>query len=345
MRGTKREAEEALNRLLLEIGAGRELLSGFTLGDLLDQWWPIKAASVSPTTRRDWESCLRLHVRPHLLERPLHKLRAADLDRLYRRLVDAGVSAPRVRRVHTVLSTALAQAVRWEMIAANPALSASPPMVRQREISPPSADEVIDFFSRLEADDEDLAVFVWLASATGARRGELCALRWASIDLEHASLLIERNIVDGDQGLVEKDTKTHQVRRLALGAATVKRLAAHRRAAQERALACGMRPMRTCSPPPWTGRFPGGRTTQRTASSPPAAATAWLTACDCMTSATSWLPAMIASGVDVRTLAGRLGHRRTSTTLDCYAAFLPAADRAAAESFEANLVASPPAGR
>jgi len=42
---------------------------------------------------------------------------------------------------------------------------------------------------------------------------------------------------------------------------------------------------------------------------------------------------MISRGIDLRTVSGRLGHRRTSTT-DRYAAFVPAADRAAAAAFE-----------
>ena len=47
---------------------------------------------------------------------------------------------------------------------------------------------------------------------------------------------------------------------------------------------------------------------------------------------------MIAAGIDVRTVSGRLGHRRTSTTTDRYAAFVPAADRLAADGFEAALL-------
>jgi integrase len=39
----------------------------------------------------------------------------------------------------------------------------------------------------------------------------------------------------------------------------------------------------------------------------------------------------LAAGVDPRTVSGRLGHSRTSTTLDIYAAFVPARDRDAAE--------------
>lgn len=42
-------------------------------------------------------------------------------------------------------------------------------------------------------------------------------------------------------------------------------------------------------------------------------------------------PELIAQGVDGRTVAGRLGHRNASTTLNVYAQFVPEADQAAAE--------------
>jgi hypothetical protein len=40
---------------------------------------------------------------------------------------------------------------------------------------------------------------------------------------------------------------------------------------------------------------------------------------------------LLSAGVDVRTVAGRLGHSNASTTLNVYGHFQPAADRAAAE--------------
>jgi integrase len=64
--------------------------------------------------------------------------------------------------------------------------------------------------------DPDFAVLLWLAATTGARRGELCALRWAHVDLEAAELLILRNLFQAAGRLVEKDTKTHAARRLTL---------------------------------------------------------------------------------------------------------------------------------
>jgi integrase len=49
----------------------------------------------------------------------------------------------------------------------------------------------------------------------------VCALRWAHVDLEAAELLILRNLFQAAGRLVEKDTKTHAARRLALSADSV----------------------------------------------------------------------------------------------------------------------------
>jgi len=341
VRGTKREAEEVLHRLLLEVGDGRYISSSsLTVGDLLDQWWPIKRPTLSPSTARDWESCLRLHVKPHVGDVSLHKFRAIDMDRLYAKLAKAGVGASRIKRVHGILSTAFTQAVRWEMIAFNPAQSATPPEVREREIRPPDPDELTAFFKALEDDDPDLAMCVWLAAFTGARRGELCALRWTDVDFVDASLLISRAIVDGGGGLVEKDTKTHQVRRIALGDETAARLKTYRMLVESRAAASrvdlvpdayifsfevdGSRPWR---PDTTTHRFIKAR---RRFGLPEAVR---------LHDLRHFIATrMISSGVDVRTVSGRLGHRRTSTTVDRYAAFVPAADREAAGSFEASVL-------
>ena len=75
---------------------------------------------------------------------------------------------------------------------------------------------------------------------TGARRGELCALRWSNVDLESGTLTIRRAIAQDGRALQEKDTKTHQQRRLALDAETVEVLRDHRERCEERARALGV---------------------------------------------------------------------------------------------------------
>ena len=56
---------------------------------------------------------------------------------------------------------------------------------------------------------------------TGMRRAELLALRWTDVDLAAGVVTIRRNYVRAGGKSVEKDTKTHQMRRLALDPTTV----------------------------------------------------------------------------------------------------------------------------
>lgn len=62
---------------------------------------------------------------------------------------------------------------------------------------------------------------------TGIRRGELCALRWSHIDLEAGVLTVKASIAQTGRKVWEKDTKTHQQRRIALDAETVMVLQDH----------------------------------------------------------------------------------------------------------------------
>ena len=85
----------------------------------------------------------------------------------------------------------------------------------------------------------ELGLFFHVAAVTGARRGELIALRWSSIDLEHRQVLIDRSVIQVGRQVIEKDTKTHQARRLAIDVATAELLAAHRDMVVRRARMAG----------------------------------------------------------------------------------------------------------
>ena len=81
-----------------------------------------------------------------------------------------------IRQAHSVVRGAMGQAIKWDWLGMNPALMASPP-VRKHEIHPPSPDAVAELVQAAEQDGPEFPVFLRLAAATGARRGELCALR------------------------------------------------------------------------------------------------------------------------------------------------------------------------
>jgi integrase len=107
-------------------------------------------------------------------------------------------------------------------------------------MQPPAVEDAARLLSVALAEDRELGLFLRLAVVLGARRGELCAVRWSDVDLDLGEVLIAGGIVRvPGESLVDKATKTHAKRRVAVGADTVELLRAHRLAQAKDALACG----------------------------------------------------------------------------------------------------------
>ena len=121
--GLKADAEDALNALIGEQRSGVVHGHDATVGQLLDRWFAT--AKLAPSTRADRRSALK-HVPPGVRSMPVWRLRAHDLDALFAHLEAQGLQPARIRTVHSLIRTALTQAVRWQWIARNPAVEARP---------------------------------------------------------------------------------------------------------------------------------------------------------------------------------------------------------------------------
>ena len=239
------------------------------------------------------------------------------------------------------------QAVRWQWLTENPAIHASPPSATRREPKPPSADEAQALLQEAARIDPEWAVYLRTAAALGARRGEVCALRWSAIDLEGATVVISRALVLGESGVIDREyPKTSSSRRkVALDPGTAAVLRAHRRHQAERSLACGVGQAadgyvfsaeadgsRPWHPQVVTHRFE--RLRRRVGLS-------GVRLHDLRHYVATQL---ISAGVDLRTVAGRLGHANPNMTLSTYAAWVPARDEAAAAVIGSLLDAVPNRG-
>jgi integrase len=144
-----------------------------------------------------------------------------------------------VRLIHANLSAALSSAVRWRWLAVNPATQAAKPTVPKSNPQPPSGQEAARIV--VEAwKDPDCGMLVWLAMLTGARRGELCALRWDCVDFTTGVLRIRTSIAQQGATTWEKDTKTHQQRRITLDPQTLVLLRTYHARRVELAAAVGV---------------------------------------------------------------------------------------------------------
>lgn len=333
VKGKRRDAERALTRLQAEVDAGSHAGPDGNVAALLAAWQRARAGDWAPTTVALYADTTRLHILPHLGARKVRAVRAHDLDALYGALVERGLSPARVRNVHTVLQGAFAQAVRWGWIPASPVPYARQPRVRRRDIDPPAPDDVRRLLDAARARRPSLHVLLVVAADTGARRGELVALRWGDFDLERGEVLIERTRVLAGRRVVEKETKTDgSLRRIALNAFTARTLVAHRARQAEAALAFGVTLERDAylftDEPDGARPWGPGSVSQRFGQLCRSVGVTGVRLHDLRHYVATQL---LAAGVDVRTVAGRLGHANPNVTLSTYAHFVPARDREASD--------------
>ena len=127
-----------------------------------------------------------------------------------------------------MLHRAVAQALRWGWLTRNPVSDATRPEVPRATIVPPAADQVRQLLAAAREQDPALACWLDVAAATGARRGEVCGLRWADIDLDAATVRIERSVsATKRDGVIIKTTKTDRFRLVSLTAQAVASLTHH----------------------------------------------------------------------------------------------------------------------
>ncbi|WAL64499.1 tyrosine-type recombinase/integrase [Amycolatopsis cynarae] len=363
------EAEKVLVRFLNQVNERRNPRTRATVNQLLDRY--LEYLDVDVTTRTRYKIAIEKHIKPLLGNVALAKLNGETFDSFYKTLRTCRshcggrsfvehrtkgehkctnrcrahtckpLSLASVRKIHTCLSGALKAAVRWQWITVNPLDQAHPPKRPTPDPKPPTPEEATVIVNKAF---KDLAwgMLVWLAMTTGARRGELCALRWDWLDLDNATLRIRTNIAQDGPRTWEKDTKSHQQRRITLDPETVGLLRAYRLHCEAQARSLGATIAKD-------GRLFSPSADHSTWHKPSSVTQRYRRMCRSLGldmnihqlrhySATE----LIAAGVDVRTVAGRLGHSDGgTTTLKVYSAWVAEADQKAAGRITGRMPQAP----
>ncbi|RTL61627.1 MAG: GntR family transcriptional regulator [Pseudonocardiaceae bacterium] len=365
-------AEEVRLRFVAEVKQRRNPRTTATVDQLLDRY--LDQHQGGRRTVTGYREYVDKHVRPFIGKRKVGDVDADVLDSLYaemrrcrdhcksRRTIDH--RTPRVhecddrcrphacqplgnatiRKIHYILSGAYKRAVRWRWVSSSPMGQADLPAVPAPDPQPPTPDEAAQLITEAGRVDADWGMFVWLTMVTGARRGELCALRWRHVDLERAVVTVRRAIAQDGTDTEEKDTKTHQRRHVTIDPGTVTALVEHRERWEKRAAALdlslvpdsfafSLAPDGSTSLKPSSVMQRYGRMAKRLGIDTHLHNLRHYSATE-----------LIAAGVDVRTVAGRLGHGGGgTTTLRVYAAWVAEADQRAAQGLADRLPPRPAA--
>jgi integrase len=233
-KGTKREAQREAARLISEVDKGTHVdPSRMTVAAFLERWIEHMQGQVSPRSHERYAELCRKNLAPLLGALALTKLQPAQISQAYakalasgRRDGAGGLSARTVTHMHRVLREALQQAVRWQMLARNPADAVKPPKVERKQMSVLDTDATAELITA--AQGSSLAVPILFGVLCGLRRGEIVALRWRNVDLDRGQISVVASTEQTDAGCREKEPKSGHGRTVALASLMVEELRGHR---------------------------------------------------------------------------------------------------------------------
>lgn len=176
------EAERLERKILAERDRGEaqpDERQAPTFGVLADQWVEESRAAWKASTRAQYEQIIKSHLRPALGDTRITNISETVARQLVTKLHDGGLSARRTNLVILVLRMILRTAIRRRVLREDPLLSIK--MLREpaTEVDPLAPDEVDAF---LAACPKWWRPYFTIAFWTGARPGELTALRWSDVD-------------------------------------------------------------------------------------------------------------------------------------------------------------------
>jgi integrase len=212
----------------------------------------------------------------------------------------------------------------------------SPPKVEAREAVSLDDTQILGVLTGLA--NHFLYPVVVTALGTGMRRGELCGLQWGMVDLDQATITVERSMEETNAGLRVKSPKSrHGHRRIALPGSVVETLRLHRVRQIETRLSLGM------------GR-PGAENyvfceVDGSPLHPDRLSQQWRRAANALGLPTvsfhalrhTHASALIAAGTNVVTVSRRLGHGSPGITLNIYSHRFTDTDTTAAKAMDAAM--------
>lgn len=344
-----------------------------TFAQFVPEWRESYARmSIRPKTLESYDQILKTHIIPEIGTIKIAKVKPIHLNKMYRDLSEhrkderpGGYPSSTIHRIHGVLSSVMAYAVKCGVIDNNPCQKATLPkekahtLTEENYFTETQAATFIGYlnepftvtrrpknrkeYTEIHTVPEQQKIFLTMALLTGCRRSELIALQWSDIDFDRKELHIRKATTIADHKLITEDPKTRKsYRKISLSDHLVDALREYRTHQLEKRLQIGSKwydgdfVFTT-----WDGH-------QMRPETPYATFKTVLQRYNATheeqlpditlhglrhTSATL----LIAENTDIKTVASRLGHSRVGTTLDIYSHALESKDRAAADTLSSLI--------
>lgn len=205
---TQKECKEKLDRAIEKNGKVDVIRSGkYTVAEWVRLWFETYSQpSIREQTAYYYNNYIEKHIVPGIGDIKLDKLTTIQIQQFYNKLKtsgrvqryehielkDKGLSNRFIRGVHSLLNSALEQAVRERLITANPAEGCKLPKIEKKEMKVLLPEQIGSYLQ--EANRRGLLPAYYLELTSGLRRGELLALLWTDLDVENMTISVTKQV-------------------------------------------------------------------------------------------------------------------------------------------------------
>jgi integrase len=225
---TRRECQEWLKKTVDQIDNGLTYDSTtVSLGEYLSSWLISVKASRRHSTWIHYDHLVRAYIIPRFGTVKLKDLRTEQIQNLYNQMLADNIGAYTIIKLHTMLHSALEQAVKSGLAHRNVTDPAIPPKEPNKEMKILDESQVSQLL--VTAHGTRYEALLHLAVATGMRQMEILGLKWSDLDWIKQTIKVERQLDRyNNEGVQFSPTKTRNGRRtIALGDRTCEILRQH----------------------------------------------------------------------------------------------------------------------
>ena len=164
-----------------------------TVGQWLDVWYKTYLGNVKPDTATQYESYIRVHLKPGLGHIKLTTLSPHMVQAFYNKTQEKGLSAKSIHNLHGILHSAMEKADHLRYLpTGNPTKGITLPRIEKREMTVIIDDDVGRFLAAIKGHQYE---YVFLMDMfTGLRRAEIIGLQWKNIDLDKGTMTVEKQL-------------------------------------------------------------------------------------------------------------------------------------------------------
>ena len=206
---TQAEVKEKLKAAIEETkGLDVSRSEEYTVATWLRTWYELYAKpNIRVATADRYQLMIETYTIPRIGDIKLKKLTSRHLQKLYKDLLEngrlrkaqkskqPGLSSTTVRGIHMMLHNALDRAVKERLILRNPTEDCIIPKVQKQEMKILHPEDMKAYLEA--AEKRGVLPMFYLELVSGIRKGELVALRWEDLDVEHRTISVSKQALGG----------------------------------------------------------------------------------------------------------------------------------------------------